>query len=26
MDGNIDDFVEQLRMAESSERLKSGVS
>jgi peptide chain release factor 1 len=26
MDGNIDDFVEQLRMAESSERLKMGVS
>jgi peptide chain release factor 1 len=26
MDGNIDDFVEQLRMAESAERLKVGVS
>ncbi|MGI4872298.1 MAG: peptide chain release factor 1 [Janthinobacterium lividum] len=26
MDGNIDDFVEQLRLAESAERLKVGVS
>ena len=25
MDGNIDDFVEQLRIAESAERLKEGV-
>ncbi|RZK22519.1 MAG: peptide chain release factor 1, partial [Hymenobacter sp.] len=25
MDGNIDDFVEQLRLAESAERLKIGV-
>ena len=25
MDGNIDDFVEQLRLAESAERLKEGV-
>jgi len=25
MDGNIDDFVEQLRLAESAERLKVGV-
>ncbi len=26
MDGNIDDFVEQLRLAESAERLKVGVA
>ncbi|WP_026462480.1 peptide chain release factor 1 [Adhaeribacter aquaticus] len=26
MDGNIDDFVEQLRIAESAERLKEGVA
>lgn len=26
MEGNIDDFVEQLRLAESAERLKEGVS
>ena len=26
MEGNIDDFVEQLRIAESAERLKEGVS
>jgi peptide chain release factor 1 len=26
MDGNIDDFVEQLRLAESAERLKEGVA
>jgi peptide chain release factor 1 len=25
MDGNIDDFVEQLRLAESAERLKVGA-
>ena len=26
MDGNIDDFVEQLRIAESAERLREGTT
>ena len=26
MDGNVDDFVENLRIAESAERMKVGVS
>jgi peptide chain release factor 1 len=26
MEGNVDDFVEQLRIAESAERLQEGVT